>query len=80
MITYIKVSNLVKVTDEVKQNNVLEGDSEKALLWLNSFYEKPDCLFQLDISTRLFLLNYEEISFEICWTLPIKALIVPKYP
>ncbi len=54
MITYIKVSNLVKVTDEVKQNNVLEFDSEKALLWLISFYEKPDCFFQLEIQRVYF--------------------------
>ena len=57
MITYIKVSNLIKLVGEVKQNNVIEADSEKALLWLNSFYEKPDCLFQLDISTRLFFIE-----------------------
>jgi hypothetical protein len=54
MITYIKVLNLVKITDEVKQNNVFEVDSEETLLWRNSFYENLGCLFQLDTSTRLF--------------------------
>ena len=55
MITYIKVSNLIKLVGEVKQNNVIEADSEKALLWLNSFYENSDCLFRLDTSTCLYL-------------------------
>ena len=37
MITYIKVSNLIKFAGEVKQNNVFEIGPETALLWMHSF-------------------------------------------
>ena len=80
MITYIKVSNLIKFTIEVKQNNALEPDSEMALccriLWI-----KIPAVFSGLTDWRVFIYRIlESISFGINWTLPIKALIVPELP
>ena len=61
MITYIKVSNLIKLAGEVKQNNVLEAESEKVRFQLNSFYENTGCLFNLHINSSLYM-SYQKNS------------------
>ena len=49
----------MKIAGEVKQNNVIEVDSEKALLRLNTLSENSGCLFLVASNASFNLSIYE---------------------